>query len=412
MDVDEDKTTCLGLDAADNCWLIPAPSLQPNKEYWVEVGATRTVNSVTYLVWSEPFTATALDLVEPFRAWFIDDTPNPNHLIGRVFMMIDSNLSTSSAVCFVNGGQINCPPRTLVSLDIEASGIYSMRGRATNSALVATTSTQGGFLAGGIIARSEASGGENELAVRWDDVIGVKTTTDSHCQDNTKEPPDCDNEIITFEGKKLVSYVINYEKDGEHVWVKKGINDRTHTITGLDEGEYAVYVHPCVNDISETSEKECKKRVEKTVNGVTRVTYETESGAYLGASSKKMVVTLADGQDEVPLTPTDADVFQQANGKIWVTWSHPDQSGKARIHSYRVRYAPTGGSPSYEIMAPLIPHDIISTSTHTVLTGRNVGRNNIDLRGKLNKGTQYTISIQAQNVNGNSAWVDAGTVTP
>ena len=71
--------------------------------------------------------------------WFIDNTPSLNTAIGRFFMMVDSTQPSASALCTINGGNINCPPRTLVSLDITCGGTYVVTGRGTVSGANSTT---------------------------------------------------------------------------------------------------------------------------------------------------------------------------------------------------------------------------------------------------------------------------------
>ena len=73
--------------------------------------------------------------VDPMLARSIDDTPNANLDIGRIFMMVDSNRSAGSAICNINGGEIDCPPRTQVSLDFGTSGTYEHQGHGDSGYL-------------------------------------------------------------------------------------------------------------------------------------------------------------------------------------------------------------------------------------------------------------------------------------
>ena len=67
---------------------------------------------------------------ETIMSWFIDETPNANRRIGRIFMMVNANRAAASAVCAINRGEINCPPNTLVSLDLYPGGRYSVTGES------------------------------------------------------------------------------------------------------------------------------------------------------------------------------------------------------------------------------------------------------------------------------------------
>ena len=68
---------------------------------------------------------------EPLRSWFVGGTPNPNTLAGRVFLEAAANKGDHSAKCYANG-EIDCPPRTLVSLDIFSGGKYKAHSIARN----------------------------------------------------------------------------------------------------------------------------------------------------------------------------------------------------------------------------------------------------------------------------------------
>ena len=104
--------------------------LREGVEYWVEI----CVHENGEVNCSDPRDFVGAE-GERYGVWFIDDTPNTNHAIGRIFMMVDSNAANSSASCDINGGVINCPPRTLVSLDVVRRGNYRMTATATSGTL-------------------------------------------------------------------------------------------------------------------------------------------------------------------------------------------------------------------------------------------------------------------------------------
>ncbi len=150
--------------------------------YWLEEGAFYTVrvvaqftdsaNNTTEVV-SESIRARS-EYREPMLAWWIDDTPNASLSIGRIFMMVDSNTVQASAVCIINGGRINCPPRTLVSLDFSLAedSVYSINAETKDNREAFTTSSivvdRNGVT--GCRAPAEGirlSGSNNKLVVWW-----------------------------------------------------------------------------------------------------------------------------------------------------------------------------------------------------------------------------------------------------
>ena len=138
-----------------NAGYLETPTLSRGKLghnlYWLEEGAFYTVrvvaqftdsaNNTTEVV-SKSIRARA-EYREPMLAWWIDDTPNANLSIRRIFMMTDSNKVQTSAVCIINGGRINCPPRTLVSLDfsLAAGSVYNIKAETTDNREAFTTSS-------------------------------------------------------------------------------------------------------------------------------------------------------------------------------------------------------------------------------------------------------------------------------
>ena len=100
--------------------------LDASKAYWVEVGTKTTSGSETVTRYSKVSRSSrAPTNEEPFMAWFIDGTPLASWPTNRMFMTVDSNQPGAAVDCHLNNNQsINCPPRTLVSLDINQGGTY------------------------------------------------------------------------------------------------------------------------------------------------------------------------------------------------------------------------------------------------------------------------------------------------
>ena len=112
------------------------PGLTWSQEYLVEVGAEKTLaDGRKAMLWSLPERFT----VAPSGTWFVNNTPNPNPGLGRVFLMANADGAGVTVACFINAGQINCPPLTLVSLDIYSGGNYNIEARSNNNGVRSTS---------------------------------------------------------------------------------------------------------------------------------------------------------------------------------------------------------------------------------------------------------------------------------
>ena len=148
------------------------------------MGAAYRVQVVTKLVGTNISTsatsaATRLPqtaMFEPLKAWFIDNTPNYNAALGRIFMMVDTSKANATAQCFINGGnQINCPPRTLVSLDTNPGGDYSVRVAAqvnvesigNSQAVMRLNGAHDSHVTNQSPANLRVSAGNNRMLVTW-----------------------------------------------------------------------------------------------------------------------------------------------------------------------------------------------------------------------------------------------------
>ena len=363
--------------------------LDSEKSYWIEVGTTGTSNGETVTRYSTPVKAPT---DEPFMVWFIDNTPTPNFLTDRVFMMVDTNHGDSSAVCKINGGAINCPPRTLVSLDIIQGGTYNTWANAVAGGVASerTTSTVGLSTGdtpsaanpqpydAGMINGSWASGGTDTAAIGW-----RNTTTQGR-------PASGD-----YLGRKVSSYVVKLTKpDATAVWVPVDRdldadgNETGHyslEIPDLSAGEYTVEAYPCANVASATEVKQCTSGTDET------------QGVYLGALLRSHKVTVGPEKAGLPGAPTGVSASGGA-GKVTISWTHPRiESNAPSIHHYYVRLSPADGDPIYRKVVSQTPLEIRS-------------KNSTEVLNYLEAGT-YAVAIQSRNANGGSEWVPAGTRT-
>ena len=103
---------------------VSITGLEDKVEYLFRVCSKVTINGQSEALCAKDISHVAVN--EPHRTWLIDSTSSVNLSIGRVFIMVESNYASTSALCDINGGTINCPPRTLVSLNINPGGLYEV----------------------------------------------------------------------------------------------------------------------------------------------------------------------------------------------------------------------------------------------------------------------------------------------
>lgn len=91
-------------------------NLVEGETYTVRVVAVPTASDATEVpsAWSAPVKTFHV----PLKLWFTAGTPRFNDNVARVFVTVDSTAGNTSATCTVGGGNINCPPNTLVSVDV------------------------------------------------------------------------------------------------------------------------------------------------------------------------------------------------------------------------------------------------------------------------------------------------------
>ena len=141
---------------------------------------TDTSDSTIKTTAASAHTAPVVVRHETVSVWWIDNTPTYNPTIGRIFGTTDANHTNTSTVCDANGAKINCPPRTLISLNV-GPGTYTIkaigtveRNQATTAPvrLVIPSDTAGkNAVAGSLVSqRYFASGSDDTMYVRWKEV--------------------------------------------------------------------------------------------------------------------------------------------------------------------------------------------------------------------------------------------------
>ena len=239
--------------------------LDPARNYWVEVGIDVTEAGVTTTHFSNPV---LVSLVNRFRVWWETDlgsltpeediTPYLKTNIARIFTYVNTNKDDASSQCYLNGGDINCPPRTLTSIGASPGGKHTIFGVATtgsrvvNGPIYAVTpkwvirwvaafgEPYEKYLAGdgapprpasllpGVSAQSNNKG---KAQVTWDELLGVSSAA---------------------------AYKIRHRERGTDAWTTATVSnaaERKHVLEGLTHQKlYDVQVGACVHTCGPSDE--------------------------------------------------------------------------------------------------------------------------------------------------------------
>ena len=342
--------------------------------YEVRVGALVG----TQVLWSAIETVRAVN--DPLAVWFIEDTPQYFPAVDPddddlIFMKVAANKVASAAVCYIGDGaanEVNCPPGTLVSLDVTADGTYTVRATATASGKSAATPNITGDHTGAITPSvMRASGGDGEFVVSWEpSAVTVKSHTPGG----------------------LTGWVIETKSETETTWTEKAVvgpTVREHKVTGLTNGSHKVRVRGRTSE--QCDHDNDPNTPVQTCNERTGMSYEWP-------------VTTATTKTSLPTAPVDGKVTGAGAGKLKVEWEPPWWGHEVYGYTVRYREAGTTGAWTEQKVYPREIH-------------RNNGVNprNVTLEG-LTAGTKYVIEVQALNVNGASPWLTAtpagGTAAP
>ena len=343
--------------------------------------------------------------VEPMMAWFIDDTPNANLDIGRIFMMIDSNVLNASAICNINGGNINCPPRTLTSLDIDTSGTYNIRANATStvqSASVPTVTVNSNGMTGCRMPQEgiRLSGSNNKLVVWWGSA-------------------DCNDVLST----PVTKWKVQHGKPdgmGGTTWTTTEIDKskHEHTFTGQPAGVHKVRVVPVSEADHDFDER----------NGVTITTTRCATAGDDDCTVKPTARQEVDGMSQEFSTILDASFTQAPDqvmpgtatagtGSIRVTWGLPLSS---RYYLGIEGYWPGGTTLHDNARSPVYRYDVryrrseigdiaagrwkqISVYPWYVSNADHPNPRFASITG-LEDGLGYDVEIRAVNAVGPGAW--------
>ena len=388
--------------------------LEHNERYQYQVGTEFTKDGTTYTRWGESGDFIAIN--EPFKAWWIDSTPTHNPTFGRIFMTVDTNYGNVSAICNINGGEINCPPRTLVSLDVVPGGIYAVSATALDFAdqnhVTAPLVKMHGD-AGGVVWESGASAGDDELHISWNEAGNLnegmqyfKCTDDSNpCTAAAKK---------AFRIKKLDGYLVQYKKEGWSAWrtFKVDTSVREYTVSGLSEGTYDVRVIPCMNVMEITGYGTGDRPTGGTETGSLHrcwmpdwnddsVTYKDDIGILRGVTAMPHTVTVGSSNTSVPALPiSPVTRTEPTQNRIYGSFRPPAFSGRSNVSDYRVRYRKPGTPWGY---LTVFTHPEVNCIYNISGECHNSSNYRID---NLTSGTSYEVSIRERNANGAGDWLD------
>ncbi len=338
-----------------------------------ETSDTTMTTSDAWSVWAPAARAWS----EPTQIWFIDDTPNANSAIGRTFMMTESNKTFGGPVCHVSstGGSdatINCPVRTLVSLD--AAGVVSVWSADSPGGVSARSTTQVGNANGppGFQVRASAGAApddgdssthEGRIVLEWDAAAKGNATGD------------------------IDAYVVQRRKQNtDGTWPDwptgstVGANLRSSTFGSLADGTYQV-------------------RARSRIDGDDKDPMTTDTPV-LGFTSEILTLTVNAAHTEastpLPITLTPG------SKSLYVEWELPE-SGSIP-YAYEVRWRPTGPN-GWEESAELRPR--ITKRFCNSNSCSNPRNHNITQYGSndLIGGRTYEVQVRALSANGWSDWV-------
>ena len=396
----------LGNRPSNDCRGYAIYRLVDNANYLVRIVSQFTDSaSNTKEVASETLTA-QVGYVEPMLAWWIDDTTNANLDIGRIFMMVDSNVLNASAICNINGGDISCPPRTLTSLDINPAGTYNIRATANstvqNTAIPTVTVNSNGMTGCRLPTEGiRLSGSADKLVVWWGDSVA------------------CNDELST----PVTKWKLRHGKPdgmGGTTWTTTEIDksQHSHTFTGQPAGAHKVRVVPVSESDHDFDERNGVRITDSTCTSTSSVedctikpTARQEVDGMSQEFSTILDASFTQAPDEVPQSTARAGVES-----ISLTWELPlssryylgiegywpggtlHENARSPIYRYDIRYrrSEIGGiTPGWWKEMSVYPWYVSNTD--------HPNPRFADITG-LEDGLPYDVEIRAVSAAGNGAW--------
>ena len=297
-------------------------------------------------------------------------------------MMVDTNRANASATCIISGGQINCPPRTLVSLRVFA-------GQSRDTRATAAAGTQNTAISGDNVIKVEFPSEGRFPATAYDSLAKNGDMHGPGPVEYTVSGGAGTIAVSWYKGFKagavgdIDGYAVQYKLSSDTTWtnVIKGIDDREHVITGLADDTYNVRVRARSSGV-----------VDSPPAGYTPF---QRYGMYYQRN-----VDVAATNTAVP-DPATGTFVAYGDRSLTIDWAAPDAS----VHYYTLRYRQKGTDE----WTTLTAHDLTGIPICTRDQSANdhpqscQSDRRVVITG-LEPAARYAVEINAHNANGSSGF--------
>lgn len=291
---------------------------------------------------------------EPTQVWLTA----AQHASGRFFVQSKNNKNFGGAtVCSGSSAEgdisINCPDGTLVH--VEATGSINVAARYELDGVRVSSTRSSGREGGPGAPAVFASGGDGTLVVEWDEA-GTNGAVGS-----------------------IDQYIVRHRSGTSGSWTNtvKGVNDRSHTFTGLANGTWQVHV---------------RARTDGNDNDP-----NTQDTTRLGFQSEILTITLASGNTATVELPR-VRVIPGDSQSLIVEWDLVTSGSLP--YAYQVRHRASGAT-SWTRSDHLFPRATQRICLSIVCDNSNP--RNYTITG-LTGGTRYEVEVRARNANGWGEW--------
>ena len=348
-------------------------------------------SSETSLIASVTQSAGRLRYILPMHAWWIDDSPQASFSFGRIFMTIDVSHGNASGICNINGAQINCIPRALVSLDIVASGTYT------------------------IVAYAEVGASGNNQGLDYTTKFVVVTSagmTGCRLPEEKTRLSGSDDTLQVWWGSTVpcsqygfhVGWILEHDKPDGTTETSDllPVSQQTYTYTGQAAGVHTVRVYP----VSYSDHDRNTATVSKMVRGF----------------AMPHAAVLRDDFTEAPGQVTKA-AAKSGEGKISVTWDYPasalyylgveslgpdqlHEDARSPIYRYDIRYRLAANSFAGAGKWREVSSRPYYFHSGTVAAADRLWKHDI---GDLENKYRYDVEIRAVSAAGEGEWLRVGS---
>ena len=212
--------------------------LERTKQYWIQVGIDVTENGVTTTEYGSPVLASFS--ANRFEAtWGLAPTINTG--AGVMFIRPLANHTDASGICYLNGGDINCPPGTIIHTKVHEGGRYHVYAVASIAGLYAvSTAWKADWLSDGV----QTSPGVVDIQAPPPDGPGnivIKSNNSKKAKVTWDVLPDI---------SATTGYRFRHRKRGTEAWTTQTLTASTKEVilTGLEHHTaYDVQVGACIH---------------------------------------------------------------------------------------------------------------------------------------------------------------------